>query len=53
MKREKIKELTEVSLFVAVMAVVSQIAIPTSAVPITLQTFVIALSGFFMGFDMY
>lgn len=50
MKRSKIRELTYISLCVAIMAVLSQIAIPTGAVPITLQTFVVALTGYFLGF---
>ncbi len=49
MKREKIRELTYISLCVAIMAILSQIAIPIGAVPITIQAFVVALIGYFMG----
>ena len=49
MKREGIREITYVSLSVAIMAVLSQIAIPIGAVPLTVQTFVIALIGYFLG----
>lgn len=50
MKKEKIKSITYVALFVAIIGVVSQIAIPMpSLVPITLQTFVIAMCGYLLG----
>lgn len=49
MKRKNIRELTTISLLVAAMAVTSQIAIPTGAVPLTVQTFTVALMGFFLG----
>ena len=49
MRREGIRELTYVSLSVAIMAVLSQIAIPIGAVPITIQAFVVALIGYFLG----
>lgn len=49
MKKERIRELTYISLCVSVMAVLSQIAIPTGTVPITLQVFVVALIGYFLG----
>lgn len=49
MKKERIRSLTFISLCVAIMAVLSQIAIPTGAVPITLQVFVVALIGYFLG----
>jgi biotin transport system substrate-specific component len=50
MKKEKIKSITYVALFVAIIAVVSQIAIPMpSLVPITLQTLVIAMCGYLLG----
>ena len=50
MKRKNVMEITTISLFVAVMAVSSQIAIPTAgSVPITIQSFVIALAGYFLG----
>ena len=49
MERNKIRALTYISLCVAIMSVVSQIAIPIGAVPFTLQVFVIALIGYFLG----
>lgn len=49
MKRNKIRNLTYVSLCVAIMAVLSQIAIPVGAVPLTIQSFVVALVGYFLG----
>ena len=49
MKRNKIRNLTYVSLCVAIMAVLSQIAIPVGAVPLTIQSFVVALIGYFLG----
>ena len=46
----KLKRITYTALFVAVIAVISQIAIPMpSLVPITLQTFAICLCGYFLG----
>ena len=48
--REKIKNMTYIALFVAIISVVSQISIPTpTSVPITLQIFVVAFAGFFLG----
>ena len=49
MKKERIRELTFISLCVAIMAVLSQIAIPTGSVPVTIQAFVVALIGYFLG----
>lgn len=49
MKRDRIKALTHISLCVAIMAILSQIAIPTGAVPLTIQTFVVSLIGYFLG----
>ena len=51
MRKEKIKDITYVALFVAVIAIVSQIAIPMpSLVPITLQTFAVAMCGYILGY---
>ena len=48
--KNKIKGITYTALFVAIIAVVSQIAIPTpSLVPLTLQTLIIPLCGYLMG----
>jgi biotin transport system substrate-specific component len=48
--KENLKRITYTALFVAVIAVISQIAIPMpSLVPITLQTFAICLCGYFLG----
>ena len=52
MKKQRVRELTFVSLCVAIMAVLSQIAIPIGAVPITIQTFVVALIGYFLGLKL-
>ena len=49
-KHEKIKSIAFVAVFSAMLCVVSQIAIPMpSAVPITLQILMVALSGYFLG----
>ncbi len=46
----KLKRITYIALFVAVVAVISQIAIPMpSLIPITLQTFAVCLCGYFLG----
>ncbi len=46
---KKIREMTFVAIFVAVISVVSQIAIPTpTGVPITIQIFAIALAGYYL-----
>jgi len=49
-KSKGIRDLTYISLCVAIMAVLSQIAIPVGTVPITIQAFVVALIGYFLGF---
>ena len=50
MKNENIKKITLIGLFAAIIAVISQIAIPLpSGVPVTLQTFIIALAGCILG----
>lgn len=52
MKKEpiKIKAMAEIAMFTAVLAVLSIIKIPMpSGIPITLQTFAVALCGFVMG----
>lgn len=49
----KTKKITYTALFVAIISVISQIAIPMpSLVPITLQTLVIALCGYLMGWKI-
>lgn len=48
MRRNNIKALTFISLCVATLSVISQLAIPTGAVPLTLQVFVVALIGYFL-----
>lgn len=49
-KNKKLLKLIFAALFAAVLAVTSQIAIPTPLlVPITLQTFIIALGGYLFG----
>ena len=49
MEKNKTRSITYISLCVAVMAVLSQIAIPIGAVPVTIQAFVVALIGYFLG----
>ena len=50
MKKQRVKALLEVSLMVAFLSVISQIAIPTVlGVPITLQIFAVALIGYLLG----
>lgn len=49
-KREKTKSIVLVAVFSAMLCVVSQIAIPMpSAVPITLQILMVAMSGYILG----
>ena len=49
MNRQKITTIVLCALFAAITAVLSQIAIPmSSGVPVTLQTFAIALCGFYL-----
>lgn len=48
--RETTKTIVEIAMFTAVMAILSQISIPLpSGVPITLQTFAVALTGAVLG----
>ncbi len=48
--RVRIHTLTRIAMFAAVLAVCSQIAIPLpSGIPVTLQTFAVALAGFALG----
>lgn len=50
MKNQKIMSIVLCALFAAITAVLSQIAIPMpSSVPVTLQTFAVALTGYFLG----
>ncbi len=50
MKTTNARALTQISLLVAFLAVVSQIVIPTpSLVPITLQVFIVSLIGYYSG----
>ncbi len=44
-----IKELTRISIFVAVICILAQISIPISVIPITFQSFAIALCGYTLG----
>ena len=51
MKRNVTKKIAYVGLMAAVIAVLSQISIPfPSGVPITLQTFAVAIAGYFLGY---
>lgn len=50
MKNESIQSMTKIAMFAAIIAVCSLISIPLpSGIPITLQTFAIALTGFVLG----
>ena len=50
MKKFSVRDLILIALFAALLAVLSQLAIPLpSGVPITLQTFAVALCGFTLG----
>ena len=49
-KRIKTLDMVLIALFAAITAVLSQIAIPMpTGVPVTLQTFAVALCGYFLG----
>ena len=49
-QRSKTKEMVLIGMFAAIIAVLSQIAVPLpTKVPVTLQTFAIALAGYFLG----
>ncbi|MBQ7309353.1 MAG: biotin transporter BioY [Clostridia bacterium] len=52
MRSAKLKNLTKTALMVAVIAVLAQIVIPFSGVPLTLQTFAIAFCGYFLGMKL-
>lgn len=49
MKASNVRLITECAVLVAVMAVASQIAIPTPFVPITIQCLVVSLCGYYLG----
>ncbi len=52
-KRKSTKNLVMTGMFAAVLAVLSQISVPMpSGVPVTLQTFAVALTGFVLGGNM-
>lgn len=44
-----IRELTQIAVFVSVICILAQIAIPISIIPITFQAFAIALCGYTLG----
>lgn len=51
--KKRTRQITYTALFVAIISVISQIAIPMpSLVPITLQTLIIALCGYLMGWKI-
>lgn len=51
--KNKLQKMVMVAVFAAVMAVLSQISIPLpTGVPVTLQTFAVALCGYVLGFGM-
>ena len=49
MKKIDVRVITQCAVFVALMAVASQIYVPTPVVPITLQCFVISTCGYYLG----
>ncbi len=50
MSREKTRSMVFIALFSALIAVFSQLVIPTpTGIPVTLQTFIVALSGYYLG----
>lgn len=49
MKKSGIKSLVEISLFVAIISVLSQISLPIGLVPITIQVFAICIMSYFLG----
>ena len=49
MKRERIRDITFISLCVAILAVVSQLSIPVGSVPFTLQVLFLSMIGYFLG----
>lgn len=49
MKRDRIRSITYIALCASIMAILSQLAIPFAPVPLTLQTFVVPLIGYFLG----
>lgn len=48
-KTKYIRAITKIAIMVAIMCVISQISIPIGVIPITLQTFVVAFAGYFLG----
>ena len=51
--KNKVQKMVMVAVFAAVMAVLSQISIPLpTGVPVTLQTFAVALCGYTLGVSM-
>ena len=49
MKRTLTLKMTQIAMFSCLIAVCAQIAIPIAGVPLTLQTFAVALSGYLLG----
>ena len=49
MRKDNVRSITYIALCASIMAVLSQLAIPIGAVPLTIQTFVVSLIGFFLG----
>ena len=50
MKNKSVQNITQIAMFAAIIAVCSIISIPLpSGIPVTLQTFAIALTGFLLG----
>ena len=50
MKKEKIRDITYVALFVAVIAIISQVSVPLAGLaPITLQIYAVSMCGYVLG----
>lgn len=49
MKSSSVQAITHISLCTAIMAVLSQIAIPIGAVPVTIQALAVSFIGYFLG----
>lgn len=46
---EKIKDMTYIALFVAIISVASQFSIPTPTVPLSIQILIVSFTGFYLG----
>ncbi len=49
MKGLKIRDITECAIFVAILAVISQITLPISLIPVTVQVLALSITGYYLG----